>query len=148
ASVAIAEMADNVVPDLGVLKTYPTLPWAGRTLSFTNGMSANERTGAMANWRRTQFDKHDPDAEPARWIVTVVNNRAGRSAPSEVSARSLVEDAGAHRHFLIGTNVGGLVGFIEEALARHLASIAPTANLVGDDAQRMRTAASRVDRAF
>jgi poly-gamma-glutamate synthase PgsB/CapB len=148
ASVAVAEMADNVVPDLGVLKVYPTVPWAGRTLEFTNGMSANERTGAIANWRRTSFDKYEPNREPARWIVTVVNNRADRIARSEVFARFLVEDIAAHRHFLIGTNVGGLVGFIDEALTHHLETISPTANLAGTDAEKMHAAALRIDRAF
>ncbi len=148
ASVAVAEMADNVVPDLGVLKVYPTVPWAGRTLNFTNGMSANERTGAMANWRRTSFDQYNPNGEPARWIVTVVNNRADRIARSEVFARFLVEDIAAHRHFLIGTNVGGLAGFIEEALSRYLESISPTKNLVGSDSEKVQTASLRLERAF
>src|SRR5208283_406553 len=59
ASVAIVEMADHVVPDLGVLKTYPRVRYAGRTVAFTNGMSANERTGALSNWVRMGFDKRD-----------------------------------------------------------------------------------------
>jgi gamma-polyglutamate synthase len=147
-TVAIAEMADHVVPDLGVLKTYPTVPWRGRTLSFTNGMSANERTGALANFRRTDFDKHDPDIAPSRWIVMVVNNRADRLARSEVFARFLVEDIAAHRHVLIGTNVGGLVGFLREALDRHLEALAVTKNLVGDADLRRQTAAARIERAF
>lgn len=145
---AIVEMADNVVPDLGVLKTYPTVPWRGRTLSFTNGMSANERAGALANWRRSGFDKHDPDADPARWTVTVVNNRADRVARSEVFARFIVEDTAAHRHVLIGTNVSGLLGFIAVALERHLDALSPTRNLGGDAAARLRTARARIVRAF
>ena len=147
-SIAIAEMADHVVPDLGVLKTYPDVPYAGRTLSFTNGMSANERTGAMANWRRSGFDLHDADREPGRWIVTVVNNRADRIARSEVFARFLVEDIGAHVHVLIGSNVGGLVGFIHEALEQHLVTLRPTAELAGSDYERLRLARARLDRAF
>lgn len=148
ATTAIVEMADNVVPDLGVLKTYPTLPWRGRTLSFTNGMSANERTGALANWRRADFDKHDPDADPRRWIVTVVNNRADRVARSEVFARFIVEDVAARRHVLIGTNVSGLLGFIRVALDDHLDAISPTRDLDGDAAERLRAARARIVRAF
>ncbi len=147
-SVAIAEMADHVVPDLGVLKTYPDVPYAGRMLSFTNGMSANERTGAMANWRRTSFDEHDVDREPARWIVTVVNNRADRIARSEVFARFLVEDIAAHVHVIIGSNVGGFVGFLERALEQHLVTLRPSAELTGSPEERARTARTRLDRAF
>ncbi len=147
-SIAIAEMADHVVPDLGVLKTYPDVPYAGRILSFTNGMSANERTGAMANWRRSGFDEHDADREPGRWIVTVVNNRADRIARSEVFARFVVEDIGAHVHVLIGTNVSGLVGFIAEALERHLLTLRPTAELSGSGDEQLRLARTRLDRAF
>jgi poly-gamma-glutamate synthase PgsB/CapB len=145
---AIVEMADNVVPDLGVLKTYPTVPWLGRQLTFSNGMSANERTGALANWRRTGFDKLEPDTDPKRWVVTVVNNRGDRIARSEVFARFLVEDIGAHRHILIGSNVGGLVGFIRTALDRHILASSPTHNLAGSPAEAMQTARSRLDRAF
>jgi poly-gamma-glutamate synthase PgsB/CapB len=147
-SIAIAEMADHVVPDLGVLKTYPTARHAGRSLSFTNGMSANERTGAISNWRRSGFDAHDLDREPGRWLVTVVNNRADRIARSEVFARFIVEDAAAHRHVLIGTNVSGLLGFIEGALTRHLRAISPTHQLTGSGDERLATAQKRVSRAF
>jgi gamma-polyglutamate synthase len=147
-AVALAEMADNVVPDLGVLKTYPAIEHEGRRLSFTNGMSANERTGALGNWVRTGFDRHDPDEEPGRWIVTVVNNRADRLARSEVFARFVVEDIAAHRHVLIGTNVSGLVRFIDEALERHLDAISPTAGLAGSIEEQRRLASARLDRAL
>ncbi len=145
---AIVEMADNVVPDLGVLKTYPTVPWLGRQLTFSNGMSANERTGALANWRRTGFDKLEPDSDPKRWVITVVNNRGDRIARSEVFARFLVEDIAAHRHILIGSNVGGLVGFIRTALDRHLLASSPTHNLAGTPAEALQTARLRIDRSF
>ncbi len=148
AAVALAEMADNVVPDLGVLKTYPRVAHAGRSLAFTNGMSANERTGALSNWVRMGFDLHDSDQEPARWVVTVVNNRADRVARSEVFARFLVQDIGAHKHFLIGTNVVGLVGFLREALDKHIAQIAPSLELEGDAKARRTTVDVRLERAF
>lgn len=141
-SVAIAEMADNVVPDLGVLKTYPTVRHAGRELSFTNGMSANERTGALSNWKRMKFDAHEPDAEPARWIVTVVNNRADRVARSEVFARFIVDDVSAHFHVLIGTNVTGLFGYVQAALAKKLAESSLTKD--APQAERRAIAAQRL----
>lgn len=112
---ALKEMADRVVPDLGVLKTYPVATIDGRRLSFVNGMSANERFGCLSNWTRMAFDRHDPDAEPGTWISTVVNNRADRVARSRVFASILVNDISADRHFLIGSNLHGLVGYINEA---------------------------------
>lgn len=148
AAVALAEMADNVVPDLGVLKTYPRVAHAGRTVAFTNGMSANERTGALGNWTRMSFDQHDVDREPSRWIITVVNNRADRVARSEVFARFVVQDIGAHKHFLIGTNVSGLVGFMNDALEKHLVAIAPTRDLEGDAQARHQLVLTRLRKAF
>jgi poly-gamma-glutamate synthase PgsB/CapB len=147
-AVALAEMADNVVPDLGVLKTYPRVPHAGRTLAFTNGMSANERTGALSNWTRMEFDKHDPEKDPKRWIVTVVNNRADRVARSEVFARFIVDDIAAHQHVVIGTNVSGFMGFLRVALERHLAEQSPTKELAGSAEERLATIAARLERAF
>ncbi|MGZ3422919.1 MAG: hypothetical protein ACXVEE_33975 [Polyangiales bacterium] len=147
-AIALAEMADHVVPDLGVLKDYPAVPHRGRTLSFVNGMSANERTAALGNWVRTGFAAHDPDVDRKTWNVTVVNNRGDRVARSEVFARFLVEDIAAHRHVLIGTNVAGLRGFIREALDRHLLAISPTIELAGDGTERLQLARARLDRAF
>ena len=112
---AIKEMADRVVPDLGVLKTYPAAEVHGRQLEFTNGCSANERLATLANWRRLGFDRHDPAGEPGVWIVTVVNNRADRVARSRVFAEMLVRDLAADAHVLIGTNLEGLQGYISDA---------------------------------
>ncbi len=147
-TVSIVEMADNVVPDLGVLKTYPAIEHEGRTVVFTNGMSANERTGAWSNWVRMGFDKHDPDVEPKRYIVTVVNNRGDRVARSEVFARFLCEDAGAHRHVLIGSNVAGLYGFIKTALDKHIGTIALTKDLAGTPEERHKIARGRLAKAL
>lgn len=147
-TVAIAEMADHVVPDLGALKTYPAVAWRGRRLSFTNGMGANDRAGTLANFQRTGFAAHDSEAEPGRWIVTVVNNRADRLARSEVFAKLIVEDISAHRHVLIGTNVSGLLGFIEQALARYLEELKPSRDLPTLKEDRRRVVDERIDRAF
>lgn len=112
---ALKQMADLVVPDIGVLKVFPKVHLRHRTLEFSNGMSANERHGCLSNWARLRFDQHDPVAEPGVWISTVVNNRADRIPRSQVFARILVNDIRADRHFLIGDNLTGLLGYIEEA---------------------------------
>ena len=112
---AVKEMADRVVADLGVLKIYPHATIDGRTLEFVMGMSANERFGAMGNWQRMGFEAHDLGVDPQIYISTVVNNRADRVPRSRVFARILVEDIAADRHVLIGSNIDGLLGFIEES---------------------------------
>lgn len=117
---ALVAMADKVVPDLGVLKTYPAVVHAGRTLEFTNGMSANERAGFISNWTRLAFDKHDTDVEPETVTVTVVNNRADRVPRSRVFADIMVRDVSVDHIVLIGTNLGGLRRFIEESLDKWL----------------------------
>ena len=118
--VALKEMADWVVPDLGVLKTYAGARWRGRQLSFSNGMSANERTGFVSNWQRLGFDR---PAEIGEWVVTLVNNRADRVNRSEVFAQVLVEDAPAHAHVLVGTNLSGLRGYLDSAIAATTATM-------------------------
>ena len=67
----VKEIADHLVPDLGVLKTYPEVFVAGgRALRFSNGCSANARAGTMNNWRRLSLDNPDHDCSgslpPAR----------------------------------------------------------------------------------
>jgi poly-gamma-glutamate synthase PgsB/CapB len=128
---ALKEMADRVVPDLGVLKTYPVATIRTRRLDFTNGMSANERFGTISNWIRTGFDKQDFIKEPGVWLTTVVNNRADRVPRSQVFARVLVNDLSADRHVLIGGNLSGLQGYIREAWAEK----APQLSLWKDPAQ-------------
>jgi len=116
---ALKEMADRVVPDLGVLKAYPVAHLRTRRLEFVNGMSANERFGCLSNWARMAFDKQYPEQEPGVWLTTVVNNRADRVARSRVFAGVLVNDLPADRHVLIGSNLEGLTGFISEAWAEY-----------------------------
>jgi poly-gamma-glutamate synthase PgsB/CapB len=112
---ALKEMADRVVPDLGVLKTYPVATIRTRRLEFTNGMSANERFGTISNWIRTGFDRQNFIKEPGVWLTTVVNNRADRIPRSQVFAQVLVNDLSADRHVLIGGNLNGLLGYIRDA---------------------------------
>lgn len=112
---ALKEMADRVVPDLGVLKVYDPAPIRTRALQFVSGQAANERFGFLASWRRTGFDTHDPEEEPGTWLATVVNNREDRVPRSRVFAEILVRDAMADRHFLIGTNLNGFLSYLEES---------------------------------
>jgi poly-gamma-glutamate synthase PgsB/CapB len=123
---ALVEMADHVVPDLGVLKTYPTARYRGRSLTFSNGMSANERAGFLSNWTRLDFDKRDQDKTPGISSVVIVNNRGDRVARSRVFAKILVEDIGTDHIILINSNLGGMLQFIEEALDLRLRSTSIT----------------------
>lgn len=111
---ALKEMADRVVPDLGVLKTFPLCRVRGRVLEFSNGMSANERYGTLNNWKRMAYEGQDPEKDPSVFITTVVNNRADRIARSRVFAGMLVNDLSADRHVLIGSNLNGLMGYIRQ----------------------------------
>lgn len=112
---ALKEMADRVVPDLGVLKTFPIAHIEHRQLQFINGMSANERFGALGNWQRTGLDKLTLNNSPQTWVMTVINNRDDRVARSKVFAELLVRDVSADKHLLIGNNLTGLMGFIEQS---------------------------------
>ena len=116
---ALKETADRVIPDLGMLVTSPAARLRTRGLEFSNGMSANERHGCLSNWTRLGFDRQDPEAEPGVWITTVVNNRADRVPRSRVFAGILVNDISADRHFLIGGNLTGLMGYVAESWQEH-----------------------------
>ncbi|MDH3376684.1 MAG: hypothetical protein OEQ39_06905 [Gammaproteobacteria bacterium] len=120
---AIKEIADRVVPDLGVLKTYPTAEVRGRKLEYIMGMSANERLGCLTNWARMNMDTQDPYESPGVWVSTVVNNRADRVPRSRVFADIIAADVSVDRHVLIGTNIKGLYGYIHEAWQSHAASL-------------------------
>jgi len=113
---ALKEMADRVIADIGVLKEFPQSRVRNRNLQFISGMSANERFGALTNWRRMGFDKHDPRKEPEIILSTVINNRADRVSRSQMFAKIIVEEFAADYHFLIGSNLEGLMGYIHEAL--------------------------------
>ncbi len=113
---ALVEIADHVVLDLGVLKTYGPASHRGRALTFCNGMSANERAGFLSSWTRLGFDATDVEREPGKARVVLVNNRADRVARSRVFAQILVDDIGADHIVLINGNLGGMLQFIQEAL--------------------------------
>ncbi len=112
---ALKEMADRVVPDLGVLKSYPPVPLRSRKLEFINGMAANERLGFMGNWQRMGFADHDAAKTPGTWISTVINNREDRVPRSRVFADILAQDIRADRHFLIGSNLHGFLNYLEDS---------------------------------
>lgn len=125
---ALKEMADRVVPDLGVLKSFPDASIQGRTLQFINGMSANERFGALGNWRRMGLDKQSLEKDSDKWIITVINNREDRVARSKVFADLIVQDISADNHFLIGNNLSGLMGFIKQSWGHFIEAQQFTAN--------------------
>ncbi|KTD21689.1 hypothetical protein [Legionella londiniensis] len=109
----LKEIPERVVPDIGVLKIFPPAVIDTRKLVFVNGMSANDRYGCLENWKQIGFQNHDPYEHPDEWISTVVNNRGDRVTRSQVFASMIVRDLQADKHFLIGTNLNGLIGFIE-----------------------------------
>lgn len=121
--VALKAMADELVADLGVLKTFPPAHVRTRTIEFTNGMSANERLGCLGNWTRLGFDRQDYTAEPGVYVTTVVNNRADRVARSRVFAELMVSDLNVDRHILIGSNLKGMQGYIAEAWDKAVADL-------------------------
>jgi len=123
ADFALKEMADRVVPDLGVLKASPVAEVRGRRLEFVQGMSANERFGCLGNWERMGFATQNPVAEPGIWLTTVVNNRADRVSRSRVFASILVNDISVDRHFIIGTNLDGFMNYVREAWDEYAADI-------------------------
>ena len=123
--VALVEMADHILADIGGLRAYGPFPIAARRLRFANGMSANERASALGNWRRMGFDTHLADAEPGRWMVGLVNNRANRGARSLTFAEAIVEDFGAHRFVLVGSGLSALRKAIDAALDRRLERLRP-----------------------
>lgn len=119
---ALKEMADRVIPDIGVLKAFPRSSLRTRTLEFVNGMSANERYATLSNWKRMGFDTPD---EPESGVVhhVLINNRADRISRSRMFASILVEDIMADRYILIGSNLTGLAGYISTAWRNHLTGI-------------------------
>jgi poly-gamma-glutamate synthase PgsB/CapB len=120
---ALKEMADRVVADIGVLKTFPCAPWRSRRLEFINGMSANERFGCLGNWQRMGLDQVCMDQQSDTWVTIVVNNRADRIARSRVFASIIVKDISYDRCVLIGNNLLGMVSYIREAWNEWIATI-------------------------
>ena len=110
----LKQVAEHVVPDLGVMKTYPEVEVKGRWLKFSNGMSANERAGTIHNWIRLKLD--NPETNRRDYVVLVINNRADRVPRSKVFASILADDLAHHQIVAIGSNLGGLRGYLQDAL--------------------------------
>jgi len=117
---AVKEMADRVVPDIGVLKTFPEAEVNNRRFQFVNGMSANERFGTLSNWQRTGFNVHDLEKDAGIMTSTLVNNRADRVSRSIMFAGIVTTDICTDRCFLIGSNISGLTGYINTAWEDHV----------------------------
>lgn len=120
---AIKEMADRVVPDIGVLKVFPQSEVQNRRLQFINGMSANERFGAISNWQRLKLDKVTWTSHPEEFVVTLINNRADRVARSQVFVDLMAKDLSAHLNVVIGDNQDGFEQYLSAAWKAHLASL-------------------------
>ncbi len=116
----LKEVADNLVPDLGVLRTYGPLTAAGRWLEFSNGMSANEARAAWENWQRLGLQEREQVGE---WLVPIVNNRADRVPRSRVFSWLLVSRLRWDCVVLIGTNLPGLRGYLLHDLAQYWADV-------------------------
>ena len=129
----LKEMADRVIADIGVLKAFPPARVRGRTLQFINGMSANERFGTLSNWRRMAFDSHAPMEAPETIISTLINNRADRISRSQMFAKIVVDDLAADFHFLIGSNLEGMMGYIHEALDAYVKKLSLSQAADGSD---------------
>ncbi len=136
---ALQAMAERVVPEIGNLKVFPDAPLRGRRLQFINGMAANERVGCLSNWERVGLASQDYREEPGVYVSTVVNNRADRIARSRVFADILVRDLDADCHFLIGTNLTGLLGYIRESWDEHMGTLKlwPSPQTTNDSARNL-----------
>ncbi len=117
---ALHRMADCVVPDLGVLKEYGPADYRGRSVSFVNGCSANERAGFLSNWGRMGLGEVGPDTGLTERLTIVFNNRADRLARQKVFAAIAVHDATADAMVLIGTNVGSFAADYAQGLRTEL----------------------------
>lgn len=125
---ALKEIADRVVPDIGVLKVYPRAHVRGRVLQFVSGMAANERLSTTGNWERAGFDTSDSVRNPDVYVCGLINNRADRTYRSTMFADILVNDLRADRYFLMGSNLPGLIECIKRAWDRFMERI----HLYGD----------------
>ncbi len=115
---AVGWMAERVVADVGALVLHAPVRTEGRRITFAQGQSANDPLSFRHSWRTAGFEQPCPVGE---WRVSVVNNRADRVARSRMFAGLLADQASAHRHVLIGTNLQGLRSYLDEAVVARLA---------------------------
>jgi poly-gamma-glutamate synthase PgsB/CapB len=117
---ALKEMADRVIPDIGVLKAFPVASIEGRRLEFVNGMSANERFATLSNWQRMGFETSAEGPDPEVYLITLINNRADRISRSQMFGSILARDVSADKIVLIGSNLSGMKGYIKNAWEGYL----------------------------
>ncbi|HPQ40409.1 MAG TPA: hypothetical protein PLV45_08545 [bacterium] len=119
-TVALREIARNIIPDLGSFKCYQTR-FRSRYLEFWNGFSANDRMSAVENWQKAGF--YDVRDSAQTWCIGIINNRDDRIIRSREFSEVIVNDTPARLHVLIGTNLSGLHGYLQDAVrqfaARH-----------------------------
>lgn len=139
-SVALKEIADNVIPDIGALKIYTPSTLNSRSLQFVNGMSSNEKFSCLRSWNLIGFDKPTP---PGEWITTFINNRADRVARSQAFAELIVNNISADRHFLFGTNLQGLMKFLMEDWQKFIENMSP--DFLPDVAKKLRICTTKDD---
>ena len=111
---ALKEMADRVIFDVGALITFAIAKVRYRRLELTNGMSANEKLSCLNNWYRLGFEKYSIEHHPDVWISVIVNNRADRISRSKIFANILINHISVDTYFLVGTNLTGFMGYIED----------------------------------
>lgn len=111
---ALKAISQNIVPDLGAFKCFST-QIDDRKIEFWNGMSANDRISCISNWELAGFDH----VQAEDYIVTVINNRDDRIARSHEFSELIATRLRAHLHILIGSNLEGMLGYIDEALDRY-----------------------------
>ncbi len=121
--VALKEMADRVIPDLGVLKAFPPAEIRTRRLEFVNGMSANERFATLGNWKRMGFERDAAADNPEIMLTALVNNRADRGSRSQMFATVLAQDVNPDLYVLIGGNLNGLSGYILDSWQKKTSSM-------------------------
>lgn len=139
-AIALKEIADNVIPDIGALKVYTPSTLHSRSLQFVNGMSSNEKFSCLRSWALVGFDKPSP---PGVWITTFINNRADRVARSQAFAELIVNNLSADRHFLFGTNLQGLMNFLMEEWKKFIEGMSP--DVLADLAEKMRICITKDD---
>jgi len=147
---AHGEIAGNTLPDAGAFQKFETV-YRSRSLEFWNGMSANDRTSCLSNWRIAGFDESpNPRNE---WIVTVINNRDDRVLRSREFSEIIVSDTPAHLHVLIGRNLNGLTGYIKDSIRKHCKSLVLAGdnimeNSMSDPYETIRKKAARILNSF
>ncbi|MCY4046328.1 MAG: poly-gamma-glutamate synthase PgsB [Cellvibrionales bacterium] len=119
--IALYDMSHQVHPDVGVLHRFMPVTINHRTIHFINGFSANERYATLQNWQRMAMNQ--PFLSQRQWVVGLINNRADRSARSQVFAKLLAQDLSADQYVVIGSNTKGFIKHAERAYAEKLSNL-------------------------